>query len=122
MLTIDNLKEYGANVEEGLGRCLNNEAFYLRLMGMALADANFARLETALADQDAKGTFDAAHALKGSLSNLALTPLAEPASRLTEIFRGAESFDEIGGAKEEALALGETIKAEKAKLDALAAE
>ena len=28
MLTIEKLKEYGANVEEGLARCLNNEAFY----------------------------------------------------------------------------------------------
>ena len=32
MLTIDALKEYGANVDEGLGRCMGNEALYLKLV------------------------------------------------------------------------------------------
>ena len=37
MLTIEKLKAYGANVEEGMERCLNNEAIYFRLIGMKLA-------------------------------------------------------------------------------------
>lgn len=49
MLTIDMLRSFGADVEEGLGRCMNNEAFYLRLVGKVLDDASFAKLETALA-------------------------------------------------------------------------
>ncbi len=32
MMTIESLKEYGANVEEGLGRCMGNDALYLRLV------------------------------------------------------------------------------------------
>ena len=48
MLTIDVLKEYGANTEEGLGRCFNNVDFYLRLVGMALDDPNFQNLKTAM--------------------------------------------------------------------------
>ena len=47
MITVDALRAFGANTEEGLGRCLNNETFYLRLVGMALDDANFAKLEDA---------------------------------------------------------------------------
>ena len=35
MLTIEKLKAYGANVDEGLSRCMNNETFYLRLVNMA---------------------------------------------------------------------------------------
>ena len=44
MLTIDALKAFGADVDEGLQRCMNNEAFYLRMVGMALADGGFAEL------------------------------------------------------------------------------
>ena len=38
MLTIETLKEFGADVNEGLNRCMNNESFYLMLIGKALAD------------------------------------------------------------------------------------
>ena len=29
-MTVNDLKTYGANTEEGLRRCMNNESFYLR--------------------------------------------------------------------------------------------
>ena len=41
MITIDALKELGADTEEGLTRCMNNEAFYLRMVGMALNDKGY---------------------------------------------------------------------------------
>ena len=88
MLTIDALRDYGANVDEGLGRCFNNEAFYLRLVGMGLADANFDKLKAAMDAGDTTAAFEAAHALKGSIGNLSLTPIFEPISALTELLRG----------------------------------
>ena len=110
MLTIDALRAYGANVSEGLGRCFNNEAFYLRLVGMGLADANFGKLREAMAAGDAKAAFEAAHALKGAIGNLSLTPLYNPISELTERLRGQtgpvaaddlvnEIFDQLEKAK-----------------------
>ena len=93
MLTIEKLREYGANVEEGLGRCMNNEGFYLRLVGMALQDKNFDTLDQALQAGDEAAAFEAAHALKGVLGNLSLTPLFAPASALTEELRGRSGAD-----------------------------
>ncbi|MBQ9157233.1 MAG: Hpt domain-containing protein [Eubacterium sp.] len=93
MLTIDALKRIGVNTEEGLGRCLNNEDFYFRMIKMALADGGFEKLETSLAAKDLDGAFEAAHALKGVLGNLALTPLFEPASELTELLRRKAEAD-----------------------------
>ena len=87
MLTIEKLRAYGANVDEGLGRCMNNEAFYLRLVNMAVDDAGFERLRTALEQDNRKEGFEAAHALKGMLGNLSLTPVCKPASDLTELLR-----------------------------------
>ena len=93
MLTLDKLRTYGANVEEGLGRCLNNGDFYIRLVNKALEDKGIDRLKEAVDNGDRKAAFDAAHALKGMLANLALSPLSEPASELTELLRGEGEAD-----------------------------
>ncbi len=93
MLTIDALKKYGADVDQGLRRCMNNETFYLRLVGMALNDKNFDSLRTALNDGDLERAFDAAHTLKGVLGNLALTPMYDDVYRLTELLRSRTDMD-----------------------------
>ena len=92
MLTIDSLKAYGANTDDGLKRCMYNEAFYLRVVDMALADKNFDALEAAVKSEDAHAAFEAAHALKGSIGNVALTPLYEPICELTEFLRGKDAM------------------------------
>ncbi|MBQ6077954.1 MAG: Hpt domain-containing protein [Clostridia bacterium] len=87
MLTIESLRAYGANTEEGLARCLNNEAFYLRLVRMGAQDRNFMLLEEALDGGNTKAAFEAAHALKGVMANLSLTPILEPVAQITELLR-----------------------------------
>ncbi|MBO4337043.1 MAG: Hpt domain-containing protein [Lachnospiraceae bacterium] len=93
MLTIEVLKEYGANVQEGLTRCVNNEQFYLKLVGKALADTNYERLLAAVEKKDLDDAFEAAHALKGAWSNLALTPLSQPVSEMTDLLRNRTDMD-----------------------------
>ncbi len=93
MLTIEKMKEFGADVNEGLSRCMNNEGFYLRLVNMALSDQNFGRLETALADKNEDAAFEAAHALKGVLGNLSLTPIYRPVCALTEELRAKSGMN-----------------------------
>lgn len=95
MLTVEKLKDYGANTAEGLGRCFNNEDFYLRLVGMSLEDKNFDRLARAVADGNAKEAFEACHALKGSTGNLSLNPIYEPVCALTEQLRGATELGDV---------------------------
>ena len=98
-MTIDELKAYGANTEEGLQRCLNNEGFYLRMVKMIPGDANFRKLYDAVDSGDLASAFDAAHALKGSTGNLALTPILAPIidySALIEAIRkGHDELQEI---------------------------
>ena len=74
MLTVNKLKTFGADVESGLARCMNNEAFYLKMVNMAAEDAGFERLKAAVESKEIPRIFEAAHALKGMLGNLALTP------------------------------------------------
>ena len=112
MLTVEKLKEFGANTEEGLTRCLGNEAFYIRMVNMALQDSGFEKLKEAVAAKDKTASFEAAHALKGVLGNLALTPLYEPASEMTELLRSGKDADYD--------AYLSVILKEKEKLEALA--
>ena len=93
MLTIEKLRDWGADVDEALVRCLNNEAFYLRLVDKALQDSNFEKLKEAIASGDLDRAFEAVHALKGVLVNLALIPILEPVREITELLRGRKQAD-----------------------------
>ena len=83
MLTIENLRKFGANTDEGVARCLDSEEFYLELVQSVLEDG-------ALEAKDTRNAFELAHALKGIYSNLSLTPLLTPTSELTESLRKKE--------------------------------
>ena len=93
MLTIDALKQLGANTDEALGRCMNNEAFYFRLIGIGIRDANFDNLKEKIREGDLKGAFECAHALKGVMANLSLTNLVVPVTEITEQLRAREERD-----------------------------
>jgi HPt (histidine-containing phosphotransfer) domain-containing protein len=114
-VTIQALEAYGADVKSGLARCMGMEDFYLRLVTMELADVNFDKLDRALAEQDAKAGFEAAHALKGAVGNLGLTPLFAPLSEISEKLRSARELVALNG-------LEEQYREALAKLRALAKE
>ena len=52
MLTTENLRKYGANVDEGLKRCVNNEQLYLTLVNRFLDQNTFPDLKAAILDHD----------------------------------------------------------------------
>ena len=93
MLTIEKLREFGADTKDGLMRCMNNETLYLRLVGMAIGDSNFDALSAAVAAGDKQAAFKAAHAIKGVVGNLSLTPLFELVSGMTELLRAGQDAD-----------------------------
>ena len=93
MLSVDTLRAWGANVDEGLQRCLGNETFYLNLVQRAMQDQSFGKLSEAVAAGDLDKAFDAAHALKGVTANLALTPICEPVQEITELLRSRTPAD-----------------------------
>ncbi|MBR1863802.1 MAG: Hpt domain-containing protein [Ruminococcus sp.] len=112
MLTIDALRAYGADVEDGLKRCLDNEAFYLRLVNTVIPDTKVGELSAAIAAGDLDKAFELAHALKGMYGNLSLTPLSGPVSEITELLR-SRTVTDYGP-------LMETILSRKAELEELA--
>lgn len=93
MAKLEDLRSYGANVEEGLNRCVNNEGFYLKMINKAVEDNSFEELYSAVNSKDLEKAFEIAHALKGVLANLALTPICEPVSEIVELLRKRTDTD-----------------------------
>ena len=83
MITIEELKNKGADVETGLSRCVGNETLYLKLIKMGLEDVKFDELGTTLEAKNLDKAFELCHALKGVIGNLALTPLYDAVSQMT---------------------------------------
>ena len=115
MLTIDLLRTWGANVDEALARCLNNETFYLTLVGKAIQNPNFERLKETCESGQLDQAFEAAHSLKGMMANLALTPILQPVEKITEHLRSRTAMDytplvgQILSERERLLSLSKTI-------------
>ena len=93
MITIEKLNAFGANTTEGLGRCFGNEALFLKLVATIPGEGNFDKLKNALDAGDLENAFLAAHALKGVLGNLSLTPLYTPVVEITELLRSNTDMD-----------------------------
>ena len=92
-MTIDGLKAFGADVDEGLRRCMNNEEFYLKMVAKAAQNECFEKLDGAIKEGNLDAAFDAAHALKGVFANLALSPVRDPICKIVELLRSKTQMD-----------------------------
>lgn len=87
-------EDYGADYEATMGRFMGNEAMYLRILDMLFADDNLHKLGSSLKDGDMTGAFEAAHALKGVVGNMGLTPLYKAVCAIVEPLRTGELRDD----------------------------
>ena len=92
-MDINKLKEYGANVEEGLNRCFNDKEFYLGLVNQALSDHRILSLKELIKDKKLEEAFELAHALKGMYGNLSITPLYNEIAIIVEPLRRHDDID-----------------------------
>lgn len=92
---LEELKELGINIEEGIHRLMNNEDLYKRMLK---AFAEMVEESCVTSDFDEKSVdseIEKIHALKGAAGNLAIDPLF---SAYTEIVRRLRTGD-IAAAK-----------------------
>ena len=93
MITVEKLKDFGCNVEEGLQRCMNNKDFYLMLVNKSMKDEQVVELRTAIEAKDYKKGFEIAHSMKGVYGNLSITPLFIAMQEITEPLRNNNDID-----------------------------
>lgn len=93
MITLEKLNNWGADTNTGIKRCANNTNLYLKLVNMVKTNSSFKMLEDAIKNNNLEDAFQAAHGLKGILSNLELTPLLDPIKEITELLRNKTKMD-----------------------------
>lgn len=81
------LEENGADVEATLKRFMGNDAIYLKFLGKFPNDPNYANLGANMESENFEEAYKCAHALKGVVGNLGLTPIFDNVSVLVEELR-----------------------------------
>ena len=91
------LEECGADVETTLKRFMGNDGIYQKFLGKFPNDPNYANLGTNLEAGAFEEAYKCAHALKGVVGNLGLTPIFDRESELVEELRNkaAEEVDAV---------------------------
>ena len=96
------LVESGADVETTLKRFMGNEAIYQKFLGRFPDDPNYHNLGKNLEEGAFEAAYECAHALKGVVGNLGLTPIFDRVSDLVEELRNKAPEDvNVERAKEE---------------------
>ena len=95
MLTLDKMKELGIDPKEGMTRCMNNEVFFFKMISTTISNEYFQHLGTALDEGDLDSVFEAAHALKGVIGKLALAPIYNLLTEMTELLRARKKADNV---------------------------
>lgn len=87
------LEESGADVETTLKRFMGNEAIYQKFLGKFPDDPNYVNLGKNLEEGAYEAAYECAHALKGVVGNLGLTPIFQRVSDLVEELRNKAAAD-----------------------------
>lgn len=92
-MVIDELRDFGVDMDTAMQRCVNNEALFIKLAKKIPDMKQFDELKEALNNKDLDKAFELAHALKGIIANLAITPLEKPVAEMTELLRERKDID-----------------------------
>ena len=87
------LQAAGIDVEGALSRLMNNEGFFLKMLGKFVEDKTYQSLEAAYEAKDMQALLHAAHALKGVSSNLGMVRLSDFCGQMQYMLEGKEDGD-----------------------------
>ena len=103
------LKEVECDVEGALARFLDDEDLYVQFYGELLKDEAFDNLGVALEEKRLSEAFEFAHALKGIVGNMGLTPMFNIVCDIVEPLR-INTDDGVKENYKELLSLREKFK------------
>lgn len=90
MALLEELKELGVNVDEGLKRLNGNEKLYTRLFGSFLKTLNANAVDADFDCTDDTEIIEKVHTIKGTAGNLSVTPLYEAYSEILGLLRSGQ--------------------------------
>ena len=111
---IDELKEWGCDIDDAMTRFLDDEDFYITCLYTMMQDPLYDRLGEALRSGNVHEAFEQAHTLKGVLANMGLTPIYNIVVQLLEPLR-AGNGDNLMPIYDNLILANEQLKAIVAK-------
>lgn len=90
---LDELREFGVDVDEGLQRFINNSALYEKMLRTFPNMVHSSRVSVDFDANDYDEVIDKTHALKGVTGNLSLTPLFEAYTKIVDLLRAGNPED-----------------------------
>lgn len=91
---LNNLREWGCEVDDALERFVNDEALYIMCMNLFVEDSFFETLGEAIKSKDYESAREATHTLKGVAGNVSAGPLSAVISILMDKLR-AEDYSDL---------------------------
>jgi len=108
MSLLEELKQNGCNIEEGLARLMNKADLYEKLL-IKLPDSIEQQEVLPFFDSgDIEGAIKSTHSIKGVTGNLSVTPLYKAYTNIVDLLRAGKA-DEARKAYEDILPVQETI-------------
>ena len=90
MNLLEELKELGVNVEEGLGRLNKNEALYKKLLSNFTGMIENYCIQPDFEESNYEEITEKAHAIKGAAGNLSITPIYDAYTRIVDLLRAGK--------------------------------
>lgn len=87
MVFLDELKEFGVDVDTALERLGGKTSFYEKLLGKFYNMLKEYEISPDFDNGDCKGMIEKTHAIKGVAGNLAMTPLYNAYTEIVELLR-----------------------------------
>ena len=88
---LNELKALGADIDDAMGRFLNNEALYVRMLKKLVNNVRENEVLSYINDGDFEQAVAYAHTLKGVMGNLSLTPLFTAYTEIVSLLRAGEN-------------------------------
>ena len=92
-MNIEDLKNYGIDVNDGLSRFMNNAAMYEKFLAKFSQNDTYPQLKQAIENNNPEEGFFHAHTLKGVCGNLSFSELLVPLNELVEYLRAGNIED-----------------------------
>lgn len=90
MNLLDELRDLGVDVDDGLKRIMGNEKLYIKLLGSFVKMMKSHTVDPDFDAADCTEIIEKTHAIKGTAGNLSITPLYESYSEILGLLRNGK--------------------------------
>ena len=90
MSLLDELKELGVNVDEGINRLMGNASLYEKMLGTFVNMMDKSTVDPDFDGDNYGDVIETTHAIKGAAGNLSITPVYDAYTEIVDLLRAGQ--------------------------------